>query len=131
MLLYTTRHGDTVARQQEGQCVRRVFQLWKDVSDHSCQLGNYAVHNFQLDAKKFEFRKGNPFTAIFLKIIKGKHGFYNGRKIENFEIPFLVRKMYQYWSRIYQKMRNSNIWGGMFSEKSRFCQYFHEIIMIY
>ena len=90
----------------------RVFQLWKDVSDHICQLGNYVVHNFQLDAKKFEFRKGNPFPAIFLKIIKGKHGFYNGRKIDNFEKPFLVRKMYQYWSRIYQKMRNSNIWGG-------------------
>ena len=30
----------------------RVFQLWKDVSDHICQLGNYVVHNFQLDAKK-------------------------------------------------------------------------------
>ena len=74
----------------------RVFQLWKDGSDHICQLGNYVVHNFQLDAKKLEFRKGNPFPAIFLKIIKGKHGFYNGRKIENFEIPFLVRKMYQY-----------------------------------
>jgi len=60
----------------------RVFQLWKDVSDHICQLGNYVVHNFQFDAKKLEFRKGNPFPAIFLKIIKGKHGFYNGRKIE-------------------------------------------------
>jgi hypothetical protein len=74
----------------------RVFQLWKDVSDHICQLGKSVVYNFQLDAKKLEFRKGNPFPAIFLKIIKGKHGFYNGRKIENFEIPFLVRKMYQY-----------------------------------
>ena len=30
----------------------RVFQFWKDVSDHICQLGNYVVHNFQLDAKK-------------------------------------------------------------------------------
>ena len=27
-------------------------------------------------------------------------------------------------------MRNSNIWGDMFSEKSRFWRYFHEIIMI-
>ena len=55
----------------------RVFQLWKDVSNHICQLGKYVVHNFQLDAKKLEFRKGNPFPAIFSKIIKGKHGFYN------------------------------------------------------
>ena len=109
----------------------RVFQLWKDGSDHICQLGNYVVHNFQLDAKKIEFRKGNPFPAIFLKIIKGKHGFYNGGKIENFDILFLARKMYQYWSRIYQKMRNSNIWGCMFSKKSSFCQNFHEKIMIF
>ena len=46
--------------------------------------------------QKLEFRKGNPFPAIFLKIIKGKHGFYNGGKIENFDIPLLARKMYQY-----------------------------------
>ena len=87
----------------------RVFQLWKDGSDHICQLGNYV-----------EFRKGNPFPAIFFKIIKGKHGFYNGGEIEIFKIPFLARKIFQYWSRIYQKMRNSNIWGGIFSEKSLF-----------
>ena len=80
--------------------------------------------------QKLEFRKGNPFPAIFLKIIMGKPGFYNGGKIENLEIPILARKIYQYWSRIYQKMRNSNIWGGMFSEKSRFWQHFHKIIMI-
>ena len=60
----------------------------------------------------------------------GKLGFYNGGKSENFEIPFLARKIYQYWSRVYQKMWNSNIWGGMFSKKSSFCLYFHEKIMI-
>ena len=27
-------------------------------------------------------------------------------------------------------MRNSNIWGGMFSKKSSICLYFHEKIMI-
>ena len=27
-------------------------------------------------------------------------------------------------------MRNSNIWGGMFSKKSSFCLYFHEKIVI-
>ena len=59
----------------------RVFQLWKDVSDHTCQLGNYVEYNFQLDAKKIEFRKGNPFLAIFFKISMGKHGFYNLGKI--------------------------------------------------
>ena len=42
-----------------------------------------------MQLKKIEFRKGNPFPAMFLKIIKGKHVFYNGGKIENFEIPFL------------------------------------------
>ena len=79
----------------------RVFHIWKDVLDYNYQLGYYVVHNFKLDAKKIEFGKGNPFPAIFLKIVKGKHGFYNVGKIENFEILFLARKIYQYWSRIY------------------------------
>ena len=66
----------------------------------------------------------------FSKFIKGKHGIYNGAKPEKFEINFLGRKIYQYCFRVYQKMRNSNICGGMFSKKSSFCLYFHEKIMI-
>ena len=30
----------------------RVLQLWKDAWGHICKLGNYVVHNFQLDAHK-------------------------------------------------------------------------------
>ena len=60
----------------------------------------------------------------------GKHGFYNGGKSENFKIQFLARKIYQYGSTVYQKMQNSNIWGGMFSKKSWVFQYFHEKIKI-
>ena len=64
--------------------------------------------------------------------MKGKHRFYNGGMNENFEIQFVARKIYQYGPTVYQKMQNSNIWGGMFSfKKSRFFQYFHEKIMIY
>ena len=59
-----------------------------------------------------------------------KHGFYSGGKSENFEIPFLARKINQYWSRVYQKMRNSNILGGMFSKTKGFCLHFHEKIKI-
>ena len=36
-------------QEQEGKGDKnawdRVFQLWKDVSDHLCQLGNYVVNN--------------------------------------------------------------------------------------
>jgi hypothetical protein len=98
------------------------------ITSASWEIMYYTISN--LMQKKLEFRKGNLFPAIFLKIIKGKHGFYNGGKIENFEIPFLARKIYQHWSRIYQKMRNSNIWWGMFSVESLFCQYFFDKIMI-
>ena len=70
-----------------------------------------------------------PYRGFF-KVIRGKHGIYNGGKVNNFEIPFLARKIYQYWIRIYQKMRNSYIWGGMFSNKSIFCRHFHEKIRI-
>ena len=35
----------------------------------------------------------------------------------NFEIHFLARKIYQYGSTVYQKIQNSNIWGGIFSKK--------------
>ena len=55
---------------------------------------------------------------------------YNGAKPKKFEIDFLGRKIDQYYSRVYQKLWNSNIWGGMFSKKSLFSLYFHEKIMI-
>ena len=45
----------------------------------------------------------------FSKFIKGKHGFYNGGKTEKIEIPFLARKIDQYWSIVYKKLQNSNI----------------------
>ena len=79
--------------------------------------------------KKIELMNRNWQVDNFSKFIKGKHGFYKGGKTEKFEIPFLARIIYQYWSRVYQKMQNSKIWGGMFPTKSWFCQYFHEIIM--
>ena len=80
--------------------------------------------------QKLELMNRNWQVDNFSMFLKGKHGFYNGGKTEKIEIPFLVRKTDQYWSRVYQKMQNSNIWGGMFPKKSWFCQYFHEIFMI-
>ena len=41
-----------------------------------------------------------------------------GGYTKKIEIDFLGQQIYQYCSRVYQKMRNSNIWGGMFSKKS-------------
>ena len=63
-------------------------------------------------------------------VYKGKSWIYNGAKPKKVEIYFFGRKIYQYCSRVYQKMWNSNIWGGMFSKKSSFCLYFHKKIMI-
>ena len=60
----------------------------------------------------------------------GNNIFDNGKNKAIFEINFLDRKIYQYCSRVYQKMQNSNIWRGMFSKKSYFCLYFHEKIRI-
>ena len=77
-----------------------------------------------------EFMKRNWPVAARIKFIKGNHGFYNGACSKKIEIDFLDQKIYQYCSRVYQKMRNINIWGGMFSKKSSFFLYFHEKIMI-
>ena len=65
-----------------------------------------AIH--QATANKFEFASEKSGIAIFfiLKVIIGKHGFYNGGIYENFKIPFLTRKIYHYWSAVYQKMQN-------------------------
>ena len=60
----------------------------------------------------------------------GNHGFYNWAKPKKIDIDFSGQKIYQYCSRVYQKMQNSNIWGGMFSEESSFCLYFYEKIII-
>ena len=84
----------------------------------------------QSGVKISEFFSGKSRLATLFQVIKGKHRFYNGGKHENFDFPFLARKIGQHWSRVYQKMRNSNIWGGMFSKKSSICLYFHEKIMI-
>ena len=53
-----------------------------------------------------------------------------GQNLKKNEIDCLDQKFYQYCSRVYQKMRTSNIFGNMFSNKSSFYQYFHEKIMI-
>ena len=83
----------------------------------------------KVECKKLELMNRNWQVDDFSKFIKGKHGFYNEGKTEKFEIPFLARKIGQYWSRVHRKMQNRKIWGGMFPKKSWFCQYFHEIIM--
>ena len=76
---------------------------------------------YEATAKKFKFSSGKSRLATLFEVIMGKHGFYNRGKSENFKIQFLARKIYQYGSTVYQKMQNSNIWGGgggMFSKKS-------------
>ena len=85
---------------------------------------------YEATAKKIEFAGGKSCLATLFKVIKGNHRFYNGGQTENFEIQFFARKICQYGSTVYQKMQNSNIWGGMFSKKKLICQYFHEKIMI-
>jgi hypothetical protein len=82
--------------------------------------------NIRSTGKKIKIYLNKLPYRGFLKIIKAKHGFYNGGKVKNVEISFLARKIYQYWIRIYQKMWNSNICGGMFCNKNLSCQHFQE-----
>ena len=107
-----------------------LFYFFQNTSKHAHLLTQYVYTPNQSGVKVSEFFSGKSRLAALFQVIKGKHRFYNGGKQENFEIPFLARKSGQYWSRVYQKMRNSNIWGGMFSKKSSICLYFHEKIMI-
>ena len=82
---YRLEYSGEYSVEYSVQCLwlySRVFQLWKDVSGHICQPEIYVEPNFQLDAKKIEFRKGNPFLAIFLKILMGKHGFIIWEKLD-------------------------------------------------
>ena len=61
-----------------------------------------------------EFKKRNCPGATRIKFIKGNHGFYNGAKAKKVEIFFLGRKINLHWSRLYQKILNSKIWGECF-----------------
>ena len=53
--------------------------------------------------KKIEEMNKKLQVENFSKFIKGKYGFYNWGKTEKFEITFLTRKNYQYWSIVYKK----------------------------
>ena len=52
----------------------------------------------------------------------GNHEFYKGTKPLKDLIDFLGWKIYQYCSRVYQKIRNSKILVVCFLKKSSFCQ---------
>ena len=56
---------------------------------------------YEATAKKLEFSSGKSCLATLLKVIMGKHGFYNAAKSENFKIQFHARKIYQYGSTVY------------------------------
>ena len=118
----------------QGECQEqvyaRVYHLNQQPWYTSYELPQYVVAYVWVNAKKIEYLAKNCGHATIFKVLMENCGFYNGGKSENFEIPFLARTIYQYWSRVYQKMWNSIIWGGMFSKKSWFCLYFHEKIMI-
>ena len=64
--------------------------------------------------------KRNWPVAAHIRFIKGDHGFYNGAKSKKIQIDFWDQKIYQYCSRVYQKMRNTNIWGVCFLRKVHF-----------
>ena len=78
----------------------------------------------QSGVKISEFFSGKSRLATLFQVIKGKHRFYNGGKHEHFDFPLLTRKIGQNWSRVYQKMRNSNIWGVCFLRKVQFVYIF-------
>ena len=80
--------------------------------------------------QKIELMNRNWQVDNFSKFIKGKHWLFYGEKLKKFKSPFWQEKNYQYWSRSYQKMQNSNIWKGKFPTKSWFCHYLQEIMMI-
>ena len=65
------------------------------------------VAMYQVTAKTFEFASG-------------KSGMGNLVITRNMD---LAENDHLYWSTVYKKMRNCNIWGGgMFSYKNRICQ---------
>ena len=68
--------------------------------------------------KKLEYLARNCGLATILKVLMGKHGFYNGGKSENFEIQLLARKKSTNIGLDYSKRCGRSIFGGMFSKKS-------------
>ena len=99
-----------------------LFQNHNGFSEYNDILAQHATWHYKLNAKKLELLKRSWQVGDFSKFIKGKHGFIMGENWKNKKIPFLARKVYQYWSRVNQKMHNSNIFVGMFPNKSWFCQ---------
>ena len=85
---------------------------------------------FLNNCQKHEYLDWDCGLATILNVLMEKCGFYNGGKSEDFEIQFLARTIYQYWSRVYQKMWNSDIWGVCFLRKVDFVYIFHEKITI-
>ena len=65
--------------------------------------------------------------------MKKNHEFYNGAKPKTKKIDFVGRKIYQYCSRVYQKMRKSNIEGGggvfFFNKSSLILKFFESILL--
>ena len=83
----------------------------------------------QVECKKIELMNKNWQVDNFSKFIQGKHGFYNGGKTEKFEIPFLAKKIGQYWSRVHRKMQNRNIRGVCFLRKVDFVNIFMRFLI--
>ena len=85
------------------------------------------------DFPKFQnlWKEIGPAPRIF-SLLREIMDFTMGQNLKKIEIDFLGWKIYQYCSGVYQKMRNSNTWGGgMFSKKSSFCLFIYEKIMIF
>ena len=80
-LHYVGRAWPTMVKPGSNLC-GRVFELWKDISDHICQLGNDVVHNLQLDAEKNENLGREIHFLPYFKHYKGKTDFIMGGKLK-------------------------------------------------
>jgi hypothetical protein len=121
----------TLLRTLKGAMQTSLFHNQHFTSKLAALLTQAVCTPNQSGVKVSEFFSGKSRLATLFLGYKGKTQIYNGGKHENFDFSFLTRKIGQNWSRVYQKMRNSNIWGGgRFFRKSSICLYFHEKIMI-
>ena len=78
---------------------------------------NSCLYTKKMMSKIFRVSEMKLARSRMYLVYKGKSWILQWGKTFFKKIYFLGRKMYQYCSRVYQKMQNSHIWGCMFSKK--------------
>ena len=104
-----------------------LFQNNNWSSKYNDILAQHAKWYYRLNANKIKLMNRNWQGDDFSKFIKGKHGFYRGEKLQKIKISFVAKKITYIGPEYSKRCKKNNIFfwgGGMFPEKSWFCQYF-------